>query len=114
MRPRVAYFARAGPCVASLTTTRWNTGEPFVFESGSVKSTAVADGETIASPAALYEGIELRASPEHDVPITPTTFAFAATPGATFAATVPSHCESALMSLILTFGFVALYFAIAN
>ncbi|CAB4755273.1 unannotated protein [freshwater metagenome] len=62
----------------------------------------------------MYEGNELRASPEHDVPITPITFLLAATPGAMFAATVPSHCESAFSSLILTFGFVALYSAIAK
>jgi len=60
------------------------------------------------SPAALNAGNEARASPEHDVPITPITALLAATPGATFAATVPSHCESALTSSTLTAGFFAL------
>jgi len=59
------------------------------------------------SPAARYAGNELRASPEHDVPTTPITALLAATPGAMFAATVRSHCESALISSTLTAGFFA-------
>ena len=72
--------------------TRWKIGNPRSGAFGSESDTADADGATIVRPAALYAGNELRASPEHDVPITPITALLAATPGAMFAATVPSHC----------------------
>jgi hypothetical protein len=55
------------------------------------------------------QGMKLRASPEHDVPITPMTALLAATPGAMFAATVPSHCEYSLDEVeSLPSGFVRL------
>ena len=76
------YFAAAGPCEASLPSTRKKVFQPLVDSAG-----LVADGEMVTRPASLNSGSAALDSPENAGPTMPTTdllsMADLARPGAT-------------------------------